>query len=115
MFRRVFLTTAVFFYTMALSVLPAIADDEWDNMGRGGDSSLFGGMLFIAAVIAIGTVAHHILKEIDNDYIGTILFGCIVSVVSGIISYQVFDYKFGWGWFITIFVASIYLEKQGRS
>jgi hypothetical protein len=115
MFRRVFLTTAVFFYAMALSVIPAIAYNEWDGMGRGGGSSLFGVMIVIAVVIAIFVGAHHVLKEIDSEYIGSIIFGCIVAIVIGIVSAQVFDYTLGWGWFLTIFIATIYFEKQGRS
>lgn len=111
MFRRVSLTTVVLFYTMALSALPAIADDEWDSMGRCGDSSLFVGMIFIAIIAGI----HHVLKEIDRYYIFTIILACAVCAVAGIISYQVFDYKMGCGWFITIFIASIYFEKKGSS
>lgn len=110
MLRRLVLTVYLLLCTASFYVSPAMADDEWDRMGRGGDAS------FTVLLIIVGLIygAHSLLKELDRDYIYTALFGCIVYFVIAIISYNVFDYKMGWGWFITIFVGSIYIGKNSE-
>lgn len=104
----------ILFYVLIIGISLAIADDGsggWDSMGRGGGAGDFGIVLFIAFVVG----AHYILKAIDKDYIFTIIAVCAIYAVIAIISYKVFDYQMGWGWFLTIFVSAIFLDKQTNS
>jgi hypothetical protein len=104
-------------YLLLFCVLPAIADDGSVMDARGMMGNPGGGSQGLKIILAIAIVvgAHFILKAIDRDYIFTIIGGCIGYFVIAIISYQVFDYQMGLGWFITIFAATIFLDKHMSS